>query len=340
MCCPTGSPTRSPRGCVRIPAVGSFAATGPAPTRTARPPVRRRQIRVADRRHLWHNLAEHVEKTVARHRECLTAPEGSPIEAASPVAADAAEGRLLQRARHRYEAVQALRSQGLSVMAITRELGLARGTVRRFARATSVEDVLAVARDGRPSILDPFKQHLHQRWQEGIHSAAQLCAEIRALGYPGCYTTVRAYLQSFRTLATVPPVLLGPPKVGQVTAWMLHHPDNRTADEQIRLKQVLPNCTHLAATARHVSTFGEMISSLHGDRLDNWISQVRADDLPHLHSFAAGLQRGRTAVLNGLTLHYSSGPVEGTVNRIKMIKRQMYGRAKFDLLRKRILIAA
>jgi transposase len=295
---------------------------------------------VADRWHLWHNLAEHVEKTVARHRECLTAPEGSPIEAAAPVAADAAEGRLLQRARHRYEAVQALRSQGLSVMAITRELGLARGTVRRFARATSVEDVLAVARDGRPSILDPFKQHLHQRWQEGIHSAAQLCAEIRALGYPGCYTTVRAYLQPFRTVATVPPVLLGPPKVRQVTAWMLHHPDNRTADEQIRLKQVLANCTHLAATARHVSAFGEMISSLHGDRLDNWISQVRADDLPHLHSFAAGLQQDRTAVLNGLTLHYSSGPVEGTVNRIKMIKRQMYGRAKFDLLRKRILIAA
>jgi Transposase len=185
---------------------------------------------VADRWHLWHNLAEHVEKTVARHCECLTAPEGSPIEAAAPAAADAAEGRLLQRARHRYEAVQALRSQGLSVMAITRELGLARGTVRRFARATSVEDVLAVARDGRPSILDPFKQHLHQRSQEGIHSAAQLCAEIRAPGYPGCYTTVRAYLQPFRTLATVPPVLLGPPKVRQVTAWMLHHPDNRTAD--------------------------------------------------------------------------------------------------------------
>ena len=130
MCCPTGSPTRSPRGCVRIPAVGSSAATGPAPTRTARPQA----DQVADRWHLWHNLAEHVEKTVARHRECLTAPEGSPIEAAAPVAADAAEGRLLQRARHRYEAVQALRSQGLSVMAITRELGLARGTIKMIKR--------------------------------------------------------------------------------------------------------------------------------------------------------------------------------------------------------------
>ena len=90
--------------------------------------------------------------------------------------------------------------------------------MRRFARATSVEEVLAVGRDGRPSILDPFNQHLHQRWHDGVRSAAQLCTEIRALGYTGCYTTVRAYLQPFRTLTTVPPVLLGPPKVREVTA--------------------------------------------------------------------------------------------------------------------------
>jgi transposase len=83
-----------------------------------------------------------------------------------------------------------------------------------------------------------------------------------------------------------------------------------------------------------------MITNLKGDRLDSWISQVRADDLPHLHSFASGLKRDHAAVTNGLTLPHSSGAVEGTVNRIKMIKRQMYGRAKFDLLRKRILLAA
>jgi transposase len=296
---------------------------------------------VADRWHLWHNLAEHVEKTVARHRKCLTGLEDSPPDPAPlPPKTDADEGRLLQRARQRHKAVQTLRSQGLSVMAITRELGLARGTVRRFARASSVEDVLAVGRDGRPSILDPFKEHLHQRWQEGVRSAAQLCTEISALGYPGCYTTVRAYLQPFRSLAAVPPVQLGPPKVREVTAWMLRHPDNRTPDQQVRLKQVLANCADLAATARHVSAFGDMITNLKGDRLDSWISQVRADDLPHLHSFASGLKRDHAAVTNGLTLPHSSGAVEGTVNRIKMIKRQMYGRAKFDLLRKRILLAA
>jgi transposase len=121
---------------------------------------------------------------------------------------------------------------------------------------------------------------------------------------------------------------------------MLRHPDNRSPEEQIRLKQVLANCAQLAGTAKHVSAFGDMITAHGGDRLDTWIAQVRADDLPHLHSFATVLHRDRTAVINGLSLQHSSGPVEGNVNRIKMIKRQMYGRAKFDLLRKRILIAA
>jgi transposase len=83
-----------------------------------------------------------------------------------------------------------------------------------------------------------------------------------------------------------------------------------------------------------------MLVGRHGEHLDDWIAAVQADDLPDLHSFAVGLTRDHAAVLNGLTLPYSSGAVEGQVNRIKMLKRQMYGRAKFDLLRKRVLLGA
>jgi len=296
---------------------------------------------VADRWHIWHNLAEHVEKTIAGHQKCLTAVNDSAGKpAAPPRRITTSEARLPARTRQRHQAVQALRAQGLSITAITRELGLARGTVRRFVRADSVEDLLVVARDGRPSILDDFKQHLHDRWNEGVRSAVQLCAEIRAQGYDGSYVTVRNYLRPFRSLDLAPPPALGPPKVRQVTAWMLRHPDNRTPEVQVRLKQVLANCTHLAATANHVTGFAEIMTCRRGKQLDNWIEQVESDDLPHLHSFAAGLKRDYAAVINGLTLPHSSGAVEGNVNRIKMIKRQMYGRAKFDLLRKRILLQA
>lgn len=95
----------------------------------------------------------------------------------------------------------------------------------------------------------------------------------------------------------------------------------------------------MAALRNHVHAFARMICDRTGTDLSAWISAVRADDLPQLHAFADGLERDWDAVLAGLTLPWSSGPVEGHVNRIKMLKRQMYGRASLPLLRKRVLLA-
>lgn len=81
-----------------------------------------------------------------------------------------------------------------------------------------------------------------------------------------------------------------------------------------------------------------MIRDLRGDRLPEWIEAVRSDNLPALHSFVAGLQRDEAAVTAGLTHSPSNGPTEGTVNRIKALKRAMFGQANLDLLRKRILL--
>jgi transposase len=121
---------------------------------------------------------------------------------------------------------------------------------------------------------------------------------------------------------------------------MLRRPDDLDDEQQLNLKQVLAACPHLDATATHVTAFAEMLTGRHGERLNSWMTDVDSDDLPHLHRFVKGLRRDHEAVLNAFTLQHSSGAVEGNVNRIKMIKRQMYGRAKFDLLRKRILLAA
>ena len=89
----------------------------------------------------------------------------------------------------------------------------------------------------------------------------------------------------------------------------------------------------------HVQAFALMMLQLRGDRLEQWMHDVQADDLPELHSFVTGLRRDLDAAKAGLTMPHSSGEVEGHVNRIEMIKRQMYGRASPDLLRKRILLA-
>ena len=311
-------------------------------------------IQVADRWHLYHNLAEHVEKAVARHRDCLKEPEPEPepeppagrepaadLQQAAAAAAEqrAADSALARRTRERYEQVQALRAQGKGIKPVMRETGLAKETVRRFYRAGSADELLAKIKDGRPSVLDEYKPSLHQRWSEGCTNVRQLHAELRGHGYRGSYGTVRDYVQPFREAGAAPPAVPAPPKARDVASWILADPGNLDDDEKAKLAQARERCPHLDTLAGHVTEFAKILTGRHGDRLDDWIAAVEADDQPDLHSFARGLKHDYDAVRNGLTLPWNSGVVEGTVNKIKMIKRQMYGRAGFPLLRKRVLVA-
>lgn len=310
-------------------------------------------IQVADRWHLWHNLAEYVEKTVAAHHQCLRPDADIPsripaepvstaelAEAAAVAAARRGENSaLVARTKARYEEVQALKDQGKAIKAIKRELGLARETVRRFYYAPSVEELLAKPRGGRPSVLDEYKPYPHERWNAGCTNASTLYREITEQGYRGNRGTVAAYVAPFRAPGAAPPATPTVPKVRRITSWMPRRPEELEDEEQLQLKEVLASCPHLDTTAAHVEAFAEMLTGRHGHRLDSWMNAVDADDLPHPHRFVRGLRHDYTAVLNGLTPPYSSGAVEGNVNRIKTIKRQMYGRANFDLLRKRILHA-
>lgn len=300
-------------------------------------------IQVADRWHLWHNLGEHVEKTVLRHRAELAelTPPGDEPSPASEAAAAAApsEKTIVTRTRQRYAAVQQLYGRGMSLSAIGRTLDLDVATVRRFAHATGLDELLIKTLQ-RASLIDEFKPYLHHRWGEGCADAARLAAEITAQGYRGSEQTVRRYLRQFRTGRPAPKRRPSAPTVREVTGWIMRRPESLTEEEQLRFKQVRARSRHLDTTANRVAEFADMITGLHGDRLDTWIATVEASDLPHLQSFASGLRRDHAAVLNGLSMSHNSGTVEGTVNKIKFFKRQMYGRAKLDLLRKRVLLAA
>ncbi len=221
-----------------------------------------------------------------------------------------------------------------------RETGLAKETVRRFYRAASAGELLAKIAGGRPSVLDEHKPYLHQRWNEGCTNVRQLHAELRNRGYHGSYGTVRSYVQPFRELGAAPPAAAARPKTREVASWILRDPDTLDDEEKFKLAQARDRCTHLDTLATHVTEFAKILTGRHGDRLDDWIAAVEADDQPELHSFARGLKHDYDAVRNGLTLPWNSGVVEGTVNKIKMLKRQMYGRASFPLLRKRLLLTA
>ncbi|MGI8335164.1 ISL3 family transposase [Actinomadura scrupuli] len=312
-----------------------------------------RAIQVADRWHMWRNLSDAVERTLAKHRSHLreltpAARQCDPPSTAQPTAdlppvsreEGRRSGRLAERTRDRHAAVHQLIAEGQDLRAIARELQMARNTVRRFARASSPEELLVNTGTGkRPKAIEAFAPYLRERWNLGCTNAQQLYQEIKAMGYRGRPTTVRQYVHPWRSLTTLAPPPQPPPTVRQATGWFLRNPADLDSDEHHYLNALTSACPPLAAMRGHVQAFATMMLQLRGDRLEQWIRGVQADDLPELHSFVTGLRRDLDAANAGLTLPYSSGKVEGHVNRIKMIKRQMYGRANPDLLRKRILLA-
>jgi transposase len=294
-------------------------------------------VQVADRFHLWQNLAPAVEKCVARHRSCLAEPVGAaPIE---PAQEDAAEptGAMAERRRAHHALIHNLLAQGAGFRQIARHLGWSHRTVSKYAHAATWQE-LAVGQKPRPSLVDPFKPYLAQRIGGGCLKASTLYREITAHGFTGSYAIVRKFVEQYRSrpdLTSVP----RPPSVRQVTGWICRHPDNLVNRDTDQLQKILDRCPELGSAAALVRSFAEMMTHLDGERLTTWITAAEYAALPGISRFATGLTADLAAVTAGLSLAFSSGPVEGNVNRIKMIKRQMYGRASFDLLRKRVLLS-
>lgn len=295
-------------------------------------------IQVADRFHLWQNLGQAVEKTVNAHRERL-APALPTVDSAPLLVQPPVEKKIVTRFRRQHAAVHELSATGLSHAAVGRVLGLHPATVRKLAQAASVDDLIAKT-EQRASIVDGYTEHLHRRWNEGEHNATRLYREIKELGYPGGELAVQRYLRRFRTgrgfAAHTGPK---PPSVREATGWIMTHPDRLHAENAAALTGILDRDKDLRRLTAHVRAFAAMMNALHGHRLETWIEQAERGSFPALASFARHLRRDLDAVRHGLTLPHSSGAVEGNINRLKMLKRQMYGRANLDLLRKRVLLA-
>jgi transposase len=281
---------------------------------------------VADRWHLWDNLRGHVRAAAGRHRGCLApAPAPAPAVPADPEA--------VIRARHRQ--VHALRAAGATPAQAAAELGLAAGAAGRYWRAADPGTLLAPA--AAASGLDPFKPWLRQRWEQGGATIAALHREITAAGYRGVYMTTWRYLALLKLAAPARPP--APPTARRAASWILTRPEDLDPGNAAALAAIRGRCPGLDALAAHVAAFARILTGRHASQLDGWLARAEADPgQPELHAFAAGIRQDHDAVLNALTLPWNSGRVEGLNTRTKLLKRQMYGRASFPLLRKRILL--
>jgi transposase len=319
-------------------------------------------VQVADRWHLLTNLRDALTRTAERFSPQILAAARAAAKDSQPKASEAkrAENKRtkhlppprarslaeLRRARRfqYYEQVHTLHRQQVSQREIARRLRIHRETVSRLLRAVTFPE--RAARDYRHG-TDPFLAYLRQRWGEGQHNATQLTQELRQRGFQGSYHMVRRRVARWRREREklsgdpYPGNSLRRPSAKQV-GWLLMYPPPEETDSRWRLfSQLAANCPPLATASRLAIEFITLMKQQNADALEEWAARTASEQsLPELRRFAEGLKSDWSAVCAAFRLPWSNGQTEGHINRLKLIKRQMFGRAGFDLLRRRLLLAA
>jgi len=319
-------------------------------------------LQIADRWHIIHNLGEALEKVLARHHADLkraSTPEEEPQviaaldqQALTHVMARSQAEQLQQARRERrlatYRRVRELSAQGWSGASIARMLGIHKKTAVKYAAAEHFPE----ARSDRGHKLAPYLPFLHTQWVAGEHNIASLYQAIRAQGYRGSETAVRNYLTGLREQigpARRPrryyPPVSQESKRHQHTAlssrratWLvLRKPEDLSVQDQHTLDLLKQTHPQVKVACELAQAFALMVRKRNASELEPWLEDAAESGIPELRTFATGIKRDQAAILAALTYEWSQGQVEGQVNRLKLIKRQAYGRAEFDLLRHRVL---
>jgi transposase len=326
-------------------------------------------IQVADRFHLLQNLAEALDQVFHTHGHALdavnealgqapvTRPDGTvavPVPPPSPphTAQELAHQRQARRlALH--QQIWAFHQQGWPGWAIAQQLGIGKNTVFRYLRTETLPERKRRTDRGR-SLLTPYTAYLLDRWNAGCRDALRLFRELQPRGYLGSYATVARYAQRLRhAQGEAPrqrrprhrlPVVTAPPHRSltprRATWLVLRRPEQRTPAEEHLLAQLIAQDAQLADAIALAQAFVQLVRQRQPAQLDPWLARAAESPLAPLQRFAKGLRDDYDAVKAGVTLPWSNGPVEGHINRLKMLKRQMFGRASLDLLQRRFMLAA
>jgi|SRR5450755_946990 len=307
----------------------------------------------ADRFHLLKNLGEAVEDLLARHLSAsrkhhvqLALEEQTPDwlpqrNARRSQTAENLPSAYQQDRLARYQQMLQLHEQGMTQQAIAQQIGVSLNTVRRWL----INGCPETARGPYVSQLDPYLPYIFQRWAQGCHTIAQIFRELEARGYRGSYASVhdnivrRLQFDGRKAPSGTSSKASPLPTPRQAAFLFLRRSEKLRVQEQetlVKLRHIDPE-VDLAYDL--VQQFAHMLRSRTGECLDDWLAQVECSNLSELQSFAAGVQKDKDAVRAGLTWWTNNGVVEGHVTKLKLIKRQGYGRAEFPLLRKRVLHA-
>jgi len=311
---------------------------------------------VLDRWHLLKNLREVLERFLGRHQQVLRDATPDP----KPRSADGEKIRveLLERQRAVLHQMVDLKASGLGTRVIARQLGVSRYLVKRYLQADAVPARRAHVRVR--SILDPYLEVLNRRWDEGCRVGAHLLKELKALEYAGTRRPLDAWLRPKRAGTPLPspaeqqdtlnadralalvdveaalPLRIAP----QELLWLLWKKvEDRQEDEQHIVSTLLDRLPALQGVVSMVHEFMDLMHRKQATGVSSWLERAHKSESGEVRWFARSLRREQAALEAAISLPWSNGPVKGIINKIKLIKRQMYGRASFQTLRARILTA-
>jgi len=320
---------------------------------------------IADRFHLACNGSAVLERVLARHPAALrkatelggarldtiTGTSPPPPVHDTDTAGEPTDPRRAHR-RARYEEVVTLHRAGWSITAIAERMGLCRPTVRKYVQADAFPGVAP-----RRTTLRAGSAHaayLQKRWGEGCRDAKVLYKELRARGFDGSVRMVQRAVATWRedpgrrgrrAPMARPGEQAAPPQPRplsprQATWLLLRDIPDLTGEERALRARLLAGTPAVRLSLTVVDAFRRMVRARDQEALDPWLEAAAASPVPTIRTFAASIRRDYAAVAAALEYPWSSGQVEGQVTKIKLRKREMYGRGKFDLLRRRVLLAS
>jgi transposase len=323
---------------------------------------------VADRFHLLQNLRETLDQVFLTQSAVLDAvnatlrpqpvplSEGmlavpvSPHDISLPAQQRAAQRQARRQALHTQ--VWALHRQGWTAPAIAQHVGLGLRTVQRDLQSATFAGRKRRS-DLGTSVLNPYKLYLLERWNAGCHTALRLFRELQPQGYTGSYARVAAYARRLRQAQGLPPAHRRPrqalptvvepsyqPLTPRRVTWLvLRRETQRTGAETQQLTQLHAQSAEVAEAIDLAQDFAILVRQRQPAQLDPWLKRATTSTVEAIRRFATGLYEDYAAVKAGVTLPWSTSPVEGHINRLKMLKRQMFGRARLDLLSCRFVLA-
>jgi len=304
-------------------------------------------IQVTDRWHLLKNLGEAFTKMMTREygrltRSLVPQSDGNLIEIPQVLPVKEPQIATTGILKQRYDEMKKLQAKGLSIKGIARQLGMHRNTVRKYM----LTDTLVRKSYKDSSMIENYFNYIKKRLEEdsSLYLKA-LWSELRQMGYPGGYSMLSEALAYYgirigkKARKKELPQQSGSFFKPSNAAMLFLSPEKKFNKIQKELiHKLCKSSSGLECALLLARDFRNLMENKLGNQLRGWIERVQHSGISEITAFANGLLRDYQSIENAISLPWSNGPVEGNVNKLKTIKRQMYGRASFELLRKRLVL--